>query len=77
MEKEPLSINDKGSYLLVEFFGKFSVKAGKQCIDRMAEAYDKHRRSRVLLDCKNMTGNLPFFERFQVAEYGSTKQSFG
>jgi len=71
---EPLSILDKGSYLLVEFFGEFSVEAGKQCVDRMVEACEEHERSRVLLDCRRMTGEMPVMARFQVAEYGTTKR---
>jgi hypothetical protein len=74
MEPEPLSIIDKGSYLLVEFFGEFSVNAGKQCVDRMVEACEKHRRSRVLLDCRRMTGKLGVFDRFEVTEYGASKR---
>ena len=35
MTTEPLTIIDKGSYLLVEFFGEFGVEAGKQCVDRI------------------------------------------
>jgi len=71
---EPVSIIDKGAYLLVEFLGEFSVEAGKQCVDKMAEACEKHRRLEVLLDCRRMTGNMSVFDRFQVAEYGATKR---
>ncbi|MFC1572018.1 hypothetical protein ACFL6M_00305 [Candidatus Eisenbacteria bacterium] len=74
MTSETLSILNKGTYLLVEFFGEFSVEAGKQCVDRMAEACEKHRLREVLLDCRRMTGNMPLFDRFQVAEYGATKR---
>lgn len=38
IEQGPLSITDMGAFLLVEFFGKFSVEAVKQCVDSMAEA---------------------------------------
>jgi hypothetical protein len=75
MPQEPLSITDTGSFLLVEFFGKFSVEAGKQCVDRMAEACVKHGRPKVLLDCRRMTGVMSVLHRFQVAEYGATKAS--
>lgn len=73
MEPEPISISDKGSYLLVEFFGEFSVEAGKQCVDRMAEACEKQSHSKVLLDCRRMTGSMPILDRFQVAQYGAIK----
>jgi hypothetical protein len=74
VEPKTLSVLDKGSYLLVEFFGEFSVEAGKQCVDRMAEACETHSRSKVLLDCRRMTGNMPVVDRFNVAEYGATKR---
>ena len=74
MATDALSILDKDSYLLFEFFGEFSIEAGKQCVDRMAEACAKRDRSKVLLDCRKMTGNMPVFERFKVAEYGATKR---
>lgn len=73
MEQVPLSIVDNGSYLLIEFFGEFSVEAGKQCVDMMAEACEKHCRSKALLDCRRMTGELPMLDRFQIAKYGATK----
>jgi len=74
MAQEPFSITDQGSFLLVEFFGEFSVEAGKECVDRMVDACIEYRRAKVLLDCRRMTGNLHVFDRFQVAEYGATKR---
>ena len=71
MTQEPLNIADRGSFLLVEFFGKFSVEAGRQCIDRMVEASVKHGRPKVLLDCRRMTGVMQVLDRFEVAEYGA------
>jgi hypothetical protein len=70
---DPISANDKGTYLLVEFFGEFGVDAGKQCVDRMVEACVEHKRSKVLLDCRRMTGYMPTFDRFEVAKYGAIK----
>ena len=74
MSKEALSIIDKGSYLLVEFFGEFSVENGKQCVDSMTRACESRDRSKVMLDCRRMTGMMSIFDRFQVAEYGASKQ---
>ena len=74
MGEEPLSIIDKGTYLLVEFFGEFSVDAGKRCVDRMVEACKQHGRSKVLLDCRRMTGRMPVIDRFDVAAYGAGKR---
>jgi hypothetical protein len=72
--QEVLSISDRGTFILVDFFGEFNVEAGKQCVDRMTEACQEYGRSRVLLDCRKMTGEMPIFSRFQVAEYGASKR---
>ena len=73
MAPETMSTSDKGSYLLVEFFGEFSVEAGKQCVDRMVEACKEHSKSKVLLDCRKMTGAMPILDRYLVADYGASK----
>ena len=70
MVQEELSITDKGDYVLVDFFGEFSVEAGKRCVDRMLEACSQYGRSAVLLDCRRMTGPLTVLDRFQVIQYG-------
>lgn len=71
---EPWTIADKGSFLLVEFSGQFSTQAGKQCVDAMVEACVKLGRSKVLLDCRRIQGELPIFARFEVTEYGASKR---
>jgi hypothetical protein len=70
---EPICILDQGSYLLVEFRGEFSVDGCKECVDRMVAACGQYRQPKVLLDCRQMTGPLPVFGRFQVAQYGVTQ----
>ncbi|MCP4391444.1 MAG: hypothetical protein GY802_24335 [Gammaproteobacteria bacterium] len=74
MAQNPSTIADKGSYLLVEFSEQFSVASGKQCIDSMVEAGDDHGCSKVSLDCRNITGEMPVSDRFQVAAYGASKR---
>jgi hypothetical protein len=76
MDPDTMSISDKGSYLLIEFFGEFSVETGKRCVDQMMEACLEHHRSRVLLDCRRMTGSMSVISRFQVAEYGAFSLDF-
>jgi hypothetical protein len=71
--EEPFSVVDRGSYLLVEFCGAFSIEASKQCVDRMVTACQQHRQHNVLLDCRRITGPMPVFDRFQVAEYGASQ----
>lgn len=70
MAPDELKIVDKGSYILVEFFGEFSVEAGKRCVDRMVQACVEYDRTAVLLDCRKMTGNLRIMDRFEVMVYG-------
>lgn len=74
MAQNPPIITDKGCYLLAEFSEQFSVASGKQCIDSMVEACDDRGCSKVLLDCRNISGAMPVADRFQVAMYGATKR---
>lgn len=67
-----LTISVQDGYLLTEFFGKFSVEDGKQCIDAMIKASLESRRPKVLLDCRKMTGDMPITARFEVAVYSVT-----
>lgn len=64
-----LTIVDQGEYLLVEFCGDFSVEAGKRCIDAMTDASLAMERSKVLLDCRKISGEMPIIDRFAVASY--------
>ena len=66
-----LSIVDQGEYLLAEFSGDFSVDAGKQCIDAMTNASIEKHQSKVLLDCRKISGNMPIIDRFEVAAYAA------
>ena len=74
MNPETLTITASGTYLLIEFAGEFNVAAGKNVVDTMAAACAQYRRSRVLLDCRRMTGAMPVLDRFEVAEYGASKR---
>lgn len=69
---EEIRVSNAGGYLLVEFLGEFGVEAGKRCVDRMASACKEHRCTKILLDCRQMTGDMPIFNRFQVVEYGAS-----
>jgi hypothetical protein len=69
------TIADRGEYLLVEFSGALCVEAGKQCIDAMTEAAREKHRSKVLLDCRKISGAMPVMERFEVAAYSATTRA--
>ena len=62
-------ITDEGSFLRFEFVGRFSVDSGKACVDAMVDTCVKQQRSRVLLDCRKMKGDMPLFAQFYVAVY--------
>lgn len=71
MQKD-LTISDRSDFLLTEFFGEFSIEAGKRCIDAMKEASQKSQHPKVLLDCRKMTGSMPIMARYEVAVYAET-----
>lgn len=73
MRTETVRVVDKEAYVLVEFSGTFSVEAGKRCVDRMDAACEEYDRSKVLLDCRGLTGNMDIFDRFKVTEYGTSQ----
>jgi hypothetical protein len=62
-------ITDKGSFLRFDFVGRFGIDSGKACVDAMVDACVKKQRSRVLLDCRKMKGDMPLFAQFYVAVY--------
>lgn len=71
MQKD-MTISDQGDFLLTDFFGEFSIEAGKRCIDAMKEASLESQRPKVLLDCRKMTGAMPIMARYEVAVYAET-----
>jgi hypothetical protein len=70
-----LTIVDQGEYLLAEFSGDFSREAGKQCIDAMKNASREKHRSKVLLDCRKISGAMSIIDRFEVAAYAATTRT--
>jgi hypothetical protein len=70
MNSEILEIQDKKDYLLVSFIGEFNLDAGQRTIDRVLEACIQYNLSKVLLDCRRMTGPLSITDRFLVVDYG-------
>jgi hypothetical protein len=70
-----LTIVDSGEYLLAEFSGEFSIEAAKHCIDSMKNASIEKHQSKVLLDCRKMSGPMPITDRFVVAAYAATTRT--
>ena len=67
---EVLEIQDKQDYIYASFIGLFELEASKRMIDQITQACSMYDRSAVLLDCRSMTGSLPYLDRYQVAVYG-------
>lgn len=65
-------ITRREDYLHIEFTGEFSVVAAHRTIDLMLSACAEHKCSRVLMDCRKMTGHMPLMDRFEVAVYAGT-----
>ena len=68
-----LSITQCEGYLHIEFTGEFSVEAAKQSVDAIVDASIKANCTKILFDCRRMTGDLSTMDRFDVAQYGSSK----
>lgn len=66
---EDTVITRREGYLHIEFAGEFSVEAANRTIDVMLNACAEHQCSRVLMDCRRMTGPMPLMSRFEVAVY--------
>jgi hypothetical protein len=69
---DPFTIEKAPGYVSVTFSGLFTFEAAKRSIDTMVEACAKERCTRVLFDCRPMTGPLTVMNRFDVAEYGAS-----
>jgi len=57
-------------YLHITFSGPFSLDAARRAVDTMVAACAREQCTKVLFDCRSMTGNLTVINRFNVAEYG-------
>jgi hypothetical protein len=70
---EDVRLIEKEGYLHFEFAAEFSIPAAKRAVDEMVNTCMKRNCTRVLFDCRRMTGPLSTMDRFDVAQYGSEK----
>jgi hypothetical protein len=61
----------KEGYLHITFSGAFSLAAAKRSVDVLVETCGKENCNKVLFDCRPMTGDMPIFERYEIAKYGA------
>jgi hypothetical protein len=69
--RDDVEITQRDGFVEVQFSGEFNPAAAMEVVDLMVAACDETGCSRVLLDCRRMTGPLSVVDRFEVAEYGS------
>jgi hypothetical protein len=67
----PFSIRLEDEFSYIDFFGEFSVEAGKRCVDEMIKAARENHRTRALLDLRKLSGKMTMADRFQLIEYGA------
>jgi len=68
---DDLDVTRHDDYVVVRFSGAFSPAAGREVVDAMAKASQEQGLARILLDCREMSGDLTILGRFEVAEYGA------
>jgi hypothetical protein len=64
-----LKISNIGDYLLFEYPGKFSDENAIIAIDDIVEACTYHQCFKVLLDCRQMTGEISEAEKFHFVQH--------
>ena len=67
----PFSVRLEDEFIYIDFFGEFSVEAGKRCIDEMINAAKENNRAKILLDLRKLSGQMSMADRFQVVDYGT------
>lgn len=69
---DAFTIKKTEGYLLVTFFGQFTVDAAKRTVDAIVAASADEKCANVLFDCRPMIGKLSIMNRFEVAEYAAS-----
>ena len=67
---QTIEIHDKDDFILAVYSGEFDSQSAKETIDRILQACSEKHCSAALLDCRNMTGQITTFDRYDAATYG-------
>ena len=67
---ESVVIHNKQDFILAEYCGPFTLNGAEGTIDRILESMSTAIARPVLVDCRQMTGNLSLVDRFQTVLYG-------
>ena len=65
-----IDVLSKGTYIQVTYVGDFTRAEARRCIDVCTTSCLDHGLMRVLLDVRQMTGDMTVMDRFQTALYG-------
>ena len=67
---ESIVIVDKQDYLLAVYVGEYNIADARVTIDQILRSIHQNGSRTVLLDCRQMTGQLSIWDRYQTAIYG-------
>lgn len=59
---------NRGTYLLVEKFDKYSLKSLLSCIQNIKEECELESLNKALVDISKMQGNVSILDRFQLGK---------
>jgi hypothetical protein len=65
-----MEIQDKDDFVLIVYSGEFDMRSAHETIDHILQACSEKHCSAALLDCRNMTGKISTFDRYDSAMYG-------
>jgi len=68
-----VEITKSEEYLQITFSGPFSPTAARDSVDTMVTACAREGCSKVLFDCRPMTGDMSVSDRFETGTYGAAK----
>jgi len=70
-----LEIKPEKEVLLVRVTGEFALDEANDCFTRMLQAIAQHEVTKVLVDCRDLTGKISTLDRFEHGEYAAQELS--
>jgi hypothetical protein len=64
-----LQVEPKADYLLITVSGTFDLQSAKNAAERSLALCESHRKSKALVDCRNVTGAVSTIERYHYAAF--------
>jgi len=66
---EDVDIEYGPAYVRVRASGRFNLQRAKDNYDRILDACDDHGQSRVLIDVREMSGDIPIIDRYAFSQH--------